>query len=86
MTATLATAAVLLAPFLAIVAVGALAVAVHDGIAAWWAARSARPSVVLRRRAVVAPRPRPLAARAPLRPTGAASARLLERRPAVAAR
>lgn len=36
MTAILATAALLLAPFLAVVLVGAAAVAVHDAIATWW--------------------------------------------------
>jgi hypothetical protein len=40
MTATLATAAVLLVPFLAVVFVGGLAVAVHDAIARAWAGRS----------------------------------------------
>lgn len=78
MTDTLATAAVLLVPFLAIVLVGAVAVAVHDGVAAWWAARRAAPAAVVRApvrpRPVVAVRAHPVARRAPaLRPAPARS-------------
>ena len=40
MTATLATAAMLLVPFLAIVLVGAVAVAVHDAIERAWVGRT----------------------------------------------
>ena len=40
MTAPLTTAAMLLVPFLAVVLVGAVAVAVHDAIARAWAGRS----------------------------------------------
>ena len=39
MTATLATAAVLLVPFLAVVLVGAVAVAIHDAIERAWTGR-----------------------------------------------
>ncbi len=39
MTATLTTAAVLLVPFLAVVLVGAVAVAIHDAIERAWAGR-----------------------------------------------
>lgn len=40
MTATLATAAMLLVPFLAVVLVGAVAVAIHDATARAWSGRS----------------------------------------------
>ena len=46
MTATIATAAVLLVPFLAVVLVGAVAVAIHDAIARSWAGRRATARVV----------------------------------------
>jgi hypothetical protein len=55
MTATLTTAALLLVPFLVVVGVGAVAVAIHDAIARAWAVRqsvAARPLAVHVRRVV----------------------------------
>lgn len=84
MTATLATAAVLIVPFLAVVLVGALAVAVHDAIARAWsvrataveqgsaaasARRSGAPRGAVRRSAAVLARP----GAAPRRPVRRAS-------------
>jgi hypothetical protein len=65
MTATLTTAAWLLVPFLAVVGVGAVAVAIHDAIARAWAVRpaaGARP-VAVRARRVVRAAPRPVRGR-----------------------
>ena len=51
MTATLTTAAVLLVPFLAVVLVGAVAVAIHDAIERAWAGRSTSAARVVPRAA-----------------------------------
>ncbi|MDF1524424.1 MAG: hypothetical protein P1P87_16605 [Trueperaceae bacterium] len=66
MTATLTTAALLLVPFLLVVGVGAVAVAIHDAIARAWALRRAavvRP-VAVRARRVVRAAPRSVRGRA----------------------
>ncbi len=45
MTATLTTAAMLLVPFLAVVLIGAVAVAIHDAIERAWAGRTTSASM-----------------------------------------
>ncbi|MFN2321991.1 MAG: hypothetical protein ABR510_03420 [Trueperaceae bacterium] len=89
MPATLATAAMLLVPFLAVVLVGAVAVAIHDAIERAWA--GGRTSA--RARANAAAARRPVALRearwcgAPVVPARSGSARRTARRaPAVLVR
>ena len=90
MTATLTTAAMLLAPFLAVVLVGALAVAIHDAVErAWTAARASgaaeAPKATRRRLAAARGGRRSGGADQALRPASAAR-QPVRRAPVVAAR